>query len=97
MCYSQPVKTHQFQSINEEQWKSGLSRHKCALCSFDYGDPVHCESSWPLVIVIEDCLVPELAPEALESVKSKSFDTNYAMIHALAVYAELGLRRERLN
>lgn len=91
------MKPHQFESITEEQWKSGLSRHKCALCSSDYGDPIHCESSWPLVVVIEDCFVPEWAEEIVEMSQNTSMEANYAVIHALAVYAELGLRRERLN
>lgn len=91
------MKSHQFQSITEEQWKAGLSRHKCALCASDYGDPVHCESSWPLVVVIEDCFVPEWAGEIVEMSRNTPTETNYAVIHALAVYAELGLKRERLN
>lgn len=91
------MKSHQFQSITEEQWKSGLSRHKCALCSFDYGDPVHCKSSWPLVIVIEDCFVPELAGEILEIESRGPIELSYADIYARAVYAESQLRREKLN
>lgn len=91
------MKPHQFQSITEEQWKSGLSRHKCALCSSDYGDPVHCESSWPLVVVIEDCFAPELAREILKVEPGRSAEVNYAVIYALAVYAESELRGVRLN
>jgi hypothetical protein len=89
--------SHKFQSITEQQWKSGVPRHRCAECSEDYGHPVHCESSWPLVVIIEDCHVPEWAEEIVESVATTSTETCGAAVHALAVYAELGLRGERLN
>lgn len=49
---------HQFQSITEQQWKSGVSRHRCAECSRDYDDPTHSVVPWPLVLVIEDCFYP---------------------------------------
>lgn len=91
------MKTHSFESITEEQWRSGLSRHKCALCAYDYDDPVHCVSNWPLVVVIEDCHVPEFAPRILKAIESTPVETCQAAIVALAVYAEFGLRRERLN
>lgn len=54
-------------------------------------------SSWPLVIVIEDCFIPESAGEIVKLTELQSIEESYAMILALAVYAELGLRRERLN
>jgi hypothetical protein len=89
--------SHKFQSITEEQWKSGTPRSRCAECAQDYGHPVHCESSWPLVVIIEDCYVPEWAGEIVKLTEQSGIETNYAQIHALAVYGELGLRRERLN
>lgn len=89
--------SHKFQSIAEQQWKSGAPRHRCAECSEDYGHPVHCESSWPLVVIIEDCHVPEYAAEIVKLTEGVSAETAYATIHALAVYAELRLRGVRLN
>ena len=89
--------SHKFQSITEQQWKSGTPRSRCAECSEDFGHPVHCESSWPLVVIIEDCYVPEFAEEIVKLTESSTVDWDYVSIHALAVYAELGLRGERLN
>lgn len=95
------MKSHQFQSITEEQWRSGKSRQRCAECSRDYGDPIHCASSissnYPLVVVIEDCFIPEWAGKIVELSRDTSTETNYAVLHALAALAEVGLRRERLN
>lgn len=54
-------------------------------------------NNWPLVVVIEDCFISEYATEIMEMSQNTSIETNYAVIHALAVLAELGLRRERLN
>lgn len=54
-------------------------------------------SSWPFVIVIEDCYVPEFAPDIVKLAESTTSEQQYAVILALAVYAETGLRRERLN
>lgn len=89
--------SHRFQSITEQQWKSGVPRHQCAECSEDYGHPVHCESSWSLVVVIEDCYVPEWAEEIVKLTEASTAEKDYVSIHALAVYAEMGLRGERLN
>lgn len=89
--------SHEFQSITRAQWESGVDRHQCRLCQRDYGDPIHCVSSWALVVVIEDCYVPEWAGEVVELARTTPTETNYAVIHALAVFAEVGLRRERLN
>ena len=89
--------SHKFQSITEQEWKSGIPRHRCAECSQDYGHPVHCESSWPLVVVIEDCYVPEYAVEIVKLTAASTAEKDYALILALAVCAELKLRRERLN
>jgi hypothetical protein len=89
--------SHKFQSITESQWKSGTPRSRCAECSQDYGHPVHCESSWPLVVVIEDCYVPEWAREVVKLTEGRTIEQDYGTIHALAVYAELGLRGNRLN
>lgn len=55
------------------------------------------ESNYPLIVVIEDCFIPERASEIVEMSRSTSIETNYAVVGALAVYAELGLKRERLN
>lgn len=89
--------SHKFQSITEQEWKSGVPRHRCAECSEDYSHPVHCESSLPLVVTIEDCYVPEWAGEIVKLTEVSTVEKDYAMIHALAVYAELGLRGGRLN
>lgn len=89
--------SHKFQSIPEQQWKSGTPRSRCAECAEDFGHPVHCESSWPLVVVIEDCYVPEWAREIVKLTEESEVETSYAVIHALAVYAELSLRGWRLN
>lgn len=77
------MKTHQFQSITEEQWKSGLSRHRCALCAYDYDDPVHSMSNWPLVITIEDCFVPQSA-ELVVTVAAEQSSETHAILWALA-------------
>jgi len=53
--------------------------------------------SWPLVVIIEDCYVPQWAEEIVKLTEESEIETNYAQIHALAVYVELGLRGERLN
>ena len=55
------------------------------------------ESNYPLVVVIKDCFIPEWAGEIVELSRSTPLETNYAVIHALGVLAELNLRRERLN
>lgn len=89
--------SHKFQSITESQWKSGTPRHQCAECAEDFGHPVHCESSFPLVVVIEDCYVPEWAREVVKLTESIPENDSYAIIHALSVYAELQLRGHRLN
>lgn len=89
--------SHEFQSITHEQWESGVDRHQCGLCQRDYGDPIHCASSWSLVVVIEDCYIPEFARGVIELAANTPTETNYAVIHALAVFAEVGLVRERLN
>lgn len=52
---------------------------------------------WPLVVVIEDCYVPEFAPDIVKLAQSTTFEQQYAVILALAVFAETRLRRERLN
>jgi len=54
-------------------------------------------SSWPLVIIIEDCYVPEFAESIIKLTELSTEERDYAQINALAVYAELGLRGERLN
>lgn len=89
--------SHEFQSITREQWESGVDRHQCGLCKRDYGDPIHCASSWPLVVVIEDCYIPEFAREVVKLAQTTPAEHSYAVIHALAVFAEVGLVRERLN
>lgn len=91
------MKPHQFQSITEEQWKSGLSRHRCALCSHDYGDPVHCESSWPVVVVIEDCFIPESARLVLEVVSDLDDSACAATWKIAAIYADTSLIPEKWN
>lgn len=55
------------------------------------------QSSWPVVVVIEDCYIPEWAGEVVKLAANTPTETNYAVIHALAVFAEVGLVRERLN
>jgi hypothetical protein len=50
-----------------------------------------------VVVVIEDCYIPERAEEIVKSVTATSTETCGATIYALAVYAEMGLRGERLN
>lgn len=88
---------HKFQSITESQWKSGFPRHCCSQCSQDYDNPVHYVSlSWPTVI-IDDLYIPECAVEIVKLAKTSTLERDYAMIHALAVYAELKLRGVRLN
>jgi len=77
--------SHQFQSVTQEQWRSGFNRHHCAFCSKDYSDPVHCESSWPLVVVIEDCYVPHAAPYVIEGVSS--LDDHSARV-TIALFAD---------
>lgn len=89
--------SHEFQSITREQRESGVDRHECRLCKRDYGDPIHCVSSWPLVVVIEDCYVPEWAGKIVEYTRKIPVDHFYAVIHALAVYEELLLTGNRLN
>ena len=98
------MKPHPFVSITESERQSGIPRHQCAECSRDYGDAVHCEaalsvieSNLPLVVIIEDCFIPERAGKIVELSRSTSTETNYAVITALAAYAELNLKRERLN
>jgi hypothetical protein len=60
-------------------------------------DPVIPVSSWPLVVVIEDCFIPEWSEEIVKSVAATSTEVTGAVIYALAVYAEAGLKGERLN
>lgn len=91
---------HQFQSITEQQWKSGVSRHHCAECSRDYDDPVHVYhyvpvSQWP--VIIEDYYVSKYATQIVKLTEDYGIETAYATVHALAVYAELGLRGAVLN
>lgn len=53
--------------------------------------------SYPLIVIIEDCYVPEWAGEIVKLTESSTIEQDYAGVHALAVYAEVGLRGERLN
>jgi len=53
--------------------------------------------SFSLVIIIEDCYVPEFAESIIKLTELSTEERDYAQIHALAVYAEGGLRGERLN
>lgn len=91
------MKSRQFQSITEEQWKSGLLRHRCALCSHDYGDPVHCVSHWPLVLIIDDGFRPQSAPLVLEVVGKLDDLSCQTMLVLRALAAEGNLGRERWN
>jgi hypothetical protein len=52
---------------------------------------------WPLVVVIEDCHIPEYAAEIVKLTAETPDEMSYAMIHALAVYAEVKLRGAALN
>jgi len=88
---------HRFQSITESEWKSGVPRHQCAECSLDYGHPIHCESSISPLVTIEDCYIPEWAQEIVKLTEASTMERDYAGIHALAVFAEVGLRGARLN
>lgn len=47
--------------------------------------------------LITDCYIPLSVETILGLSRQTSPETNYAVIRALAVYAELGLKRERLN
>lgn len=88
---------HKFQSITGFQWKSGFPRHNCAQCSQDYDDPVHYVSStWPTIIT-DDFYIPEYAAEIVKLTETSTMEQDYAMIHALAVYAECKLRGAELN
>lgn len=89
--------SHRFQSISEDQWRAGGDRHRCAECSLNFGHPVHCESSWPVVVVIEDCYIPEWAGGVVQQVRETPTETVEAAFHALAVYAEMKLRGAVLN
>lgn len=89
--------SHKFQSITESQWKSGIPRHSCAECSQDYDDPVHFESSWPLIVVIEDCYIPELAPAAITTIAEADSETLAQCFAWAAFAAKANLRGERLN
>lgn len=50
-----------------------------------------------MVIIIEDCYIPEFAPDIVKLAESTTSEQQYAVILALAVYAETGLHGERLN
>lgn len=87
------MKTHPFESITEEQWKSGLSRRRCALCACDYDDPVHGISNWPLIILdiggheprrVEDVMarVRELDQQGLNDIDVLDLLTGFMIIVA---------------
>ena len=54
-------------------------------------------SSWPLVVIIEDCYVPEWAGEIVKLTEASTIEADYGSILALAILAEVNLRKERLN
>lgn len=87
------MKPHPFESITEEQWKSGLPRHKCALCAYDYSDPVHSVCLWPLVIVLEDTFRPESARMVVEFVGELSAEVRGVVIEVAADAAREGISR----
>lgn len=84
---------HSFKSITEEQWKSGFNRHHCAFCSRDYSDPVHCKSSWPLVVVIEDCYVPNSARDLLSALQGLDDESCRVSIQLYALDAAEEIER----
>lgn len=63
----------------------------------DYGDPVHCESNWPVVVVIEDCFIPESARLVLEVVNDLDDSACAATWKIAAIYADVSGMPERWN
>lgn len=78
---------HNFESITEQQWKSGKNRHKCAICR-DYGDLVHL----PLPLLITKPTIDHFNPSAaqivLEAVQEYSEETVAVAIQVWAIEAE---------
>lgn len=58
---------------------------------------VEISSFFPLTVTTDDLYIPEYAAEIVELVETSTLERDYAMIHALAVYAEMKLRGVRLN
>lgn len=50
---------------------------------------------WPLVITIEDCFVPEVAPRLLEAVAEVDVQTVGAMVACRSYLAQLELEGRR--
>jgi len=86
--------SHKFQSITEQQWKSGTPQSRCAECAEDFGHPVHCESSWPLVVV-EDCYVPEVAAPLIEGLRGLREETGLLTIRLYTIDADNRLWSQR--
>jgi len=60
-------------------------------------DPATPVSSWPLVVVIEDCYIPELAPAALATIAEADSETLAQCFEWAAFAAKANLRGEKLN
>lgn len=51
---------------------------------------------WPLVVVIEDCYIPELAQVVMETIQEQSINTLAAML-AVASYQAMYNLQGRMN
>lgn len=75
---------HQFVSISAEKWRDGASRYHCEACGAHYDDVIHRQTvPWPLILVIEDCFIPQSARLVIE-VAAEQSDETLAILFALA-------------
>jgi hypothetical protein len=54
---------HLFESITEQEWKSGKNRHRCAVCDKDYSSVVHSLRLLVLHVPDDNYFVPESAAQ----------------------------------
>jgi hypothetical protein len=64
------ITPHEFESVTEEQWRSGRRRHRCATCHRDYDDLVHSlRHIYATVFAYDNAYVPESAAALIEGLR----------------------------